>query len=264
MKMVGKQLSAARRAAGYTQRALSEHPDVPADEETIASIEQGRRLLQLELAEILDAVLDTKGTLAAGVDNMPEVDQFPLWAEKFMAQEQEAITISLYANQVFPGLLQTESYARNVFHNRVPGYTPEKIEALTTARIERQKILYAEDPPEVSYVIWEPVLRLTLSTNREDHRTQLLHVRACMDLPNVTVQALPLASAEHAALDGPFVLMETPDHQHIAYTETQRGSQWVSVPDDVSILASRYAMLRSQALTPQRSKAWLDELLGEE
>ncbi|MFI5807847.1 Scr1 family TA system antitoxin-like transcriptional regulator [Streptomyces sp. NPDC051561] len=263
MRMLGKQLSAARHAAGYTQRTLSEHDEVPVDEETIASMEQGRRLLKPDLAEIFDRVLDCKGTLSAGVDNLPEVDQFPLFAEKFMEQEQEAITMSLYANQVFPGLLQSEPYARSVFRSRVPGYTPEKIESLTTARIERHKVLHGEEPPEVSYVIWEPVFHLALSGGRTQHREQLLHVRACMDLTNVTVQVLLLESTEHAGLNGPFVLMETPEHQHVAYTETQRGSLWVSDPNEVSILASKYAMLRSQALTPKQSRVWLDGLLGE-
>jgi hypothetical protein len=67
----------------------------------------------------------------------------------------------------------------------------------------------------------------------------------------------------HAGLDGPFTLLETPDHLHLAYTESQRGSQWVSDPDEVSILARKYAMLRSQALSPQESRGLLGRLLGD-
>jgi hypothetical protein len=45
--------------------------------------------------------------------------------------------------------------------------------------------------------------------------------------------------------------------------ETQRGSQLVSEPDEVSILSRKYAMLRTQALNPEEAKSLLDRLLGE-
>jgi transcriptional regulator with XRE-family HTH domain len=93
MKMLGVQLGTARRAAGFTQRALGDRLMV--DEETIASIEQGRRPLKPDLAVLLDEVLGTKGLLSAGVENLPEIDQFPMWAELYVEHEREAIALSL-------------------------------------------------------------------------------------------------------------------------------------------------------------------------
>ncbi|WP_344561979.1 hypothetical protein [Streptomyces axinellae] len=43
-----------------------------------------------------DDILDTKGALSVAVENMPEVDKYPLWAEEFIDREQEAIVISSY------------------------------------------------------------------------------------------------------------------------------------------------------------------------
>ncbi len=261
MKMLGAQLAALRRAAGYTQRSLGER--VAADEETIASIEQGRRSLKADLAEVLDELLDGKGTQAAGVENLPEIDLFPLWAEEFLDHEREALALSSYENQVLPGLLQTEAYARAVFRSRVPVYDESEIEARTAGRIERQEILHHKVPPTVSYVVWEPVLRLPVG-GRQVHAEQLRHLRVCSELPGISLQFLPLNRTTHAGLNGPFVLLETPDHQHLAYYETQRGSQWVSDPSEVSIVARKYAMLRTQALTPEDSQGLLDRLLGEQ
>ncbi|MER5751365.1 helix-turn-helix transcriptional regulator [Streptomyces sp. NPDC002088] len=259
-KMLGVQLGTARRTAGMTQRELGER--LMLDEETIASIEQGRRPLKPDLAELLDEILGTKGLLAAGVANLPEIDQFPMWAELYVEHEREAIALSLYANQVLPGLLQTEAYARAVLRERVPAYNGDEVETKTSARVGRQDILHRTDPPTVSFVIWEPVLSLEIGS--PDMRIeQLRHLHACAELPSLSMQFLPLTSPSHAGLDGPFVLLETPDHQHLAYIEGQRGSQWVSDPDEVSILARKYAMLRAQALTPQESKDLLDRLLGE-
>ena len=261
MKMLGKQLAAARRAAGFTQRELGEL--VKLDEETIASIEQGRRSLKPDLAGLLDEILQTKGMLSAGVANLPEIDQFPMWAELYMEHEREAIALSWYDNAVLPGLIQTEAYVRAVLRNRVPAYDEDEIELRTAARLERQEMLRRKNPPTLSFIVWEPVLHMGIG-GAEVQAEQLRHLRTVTELPCVSLQFLPLNSPYHAGVDGPFTLLETPDHQHLAYTESQRGSQWVSDADEVSRLARKYAMLRTQALTTQDSTGLLDRLLGEQ
>ncbi|MFC9651724.1 MULTISPECIES: Scr1 family TA system antitoxin-like transcriptional regulator [unclassified Streptomyces] len=261
MKMLGAQVATFRRAAGYTQRSLGER--VVADEETIASIEQGRRPLKADFAEMLDELLDTKGALSVGVDNMPAIDQFPLWAEQYVDHERDAISLSSYQNQVVTGLLQTEDYARALFRGRVPAFDEDEVETKTAARIERQEILQRKAPPTLSFVLWEPVLRFPLG-GRKVHLDQLKHLRACAEIPGLSMQFLRLDRTANAGISGPFYLMETPDHQHLAYAESQQGSHWVSDPDGVSIMSLKYAMLRSQALTPEDSLDLLDELLGEQ
>ena len=261
MKMLGKQLGTARRVAGLTQTELGLR--VGLDEQTVASIEQGRRALKPDVAARADEVLDTKGMLAAGVANLPDVDQFPMWAEVYMEHEREAIALSWYDNAVLPGLLQTEAYVRAVLRNRVPAYDADEVETRTAARLERQEILHRRNPPTLSFVVWEPVLLMALG-GPEVRRGQLRHLREIAELPCVSLQFLLLSSPCHAGVNGPFILLETPDHQHLAYTESQRGSQWVSDADEVSRLARKYAMLRTQALTTQDSTGLLDRLLGEQ
>ncbi|MFG2520614.1 Scr1 family TA system antitoxin-like transcriptional regulator [Streptomyces sp. NPDC048527] len=261
MKMVGALLAVFRSAAGYTQRALAER--VVVDEETIASIEQGRRPLKADLAAVLDELLDTKGALATAVQNLPEVDLVPRWAEEFLDHEREALAISSYENQVLPGQLQTEAYARAVFRSRIPALDADEIEQYVAARIERQEIAHRRVPPTMSFVLWEAVLHDRLG-GRRVYTEQLRRLREWADLPGLTLQILPFGRTSHAALDGPFVLLETPEHQHLAYAETQRGSLLISNPDEVSILARRCAMLRSQALNPEDTKGLLDRLLGEQ
>ncbi|MFF1730743.1 Scr1 family TA system antitoxin-like transcriptional regulator [Streptomyces sp. NPDC058247] len=261
MKMVGSLVAVFRSAAGFTQRALAER--VVVDMETIASIEQGRRPLKGDLATVLDELLDTKGALATAVQNMPEVDLVPRWAEEFLDHEREALAISSYQNQVLPGQLQTEAYARAVFRSRVPALDADEIEQFVAARIERQEIVHRRVPPTMSFVFWEAVLHDRLG-GRRVYAEQLRRLREWADLPGLTLQILPFGRTSHAALDGPFVLLETPEHQHLAYAETQRGSQLISNPDEVSILARRCAMLRSQALNPEDTKGLLDRLLGEQ
>jgi transcriptional regulator with XRE-family HTH domain len=261
MKMVGALLALFREAAGHTQKSLGEIFVV--GEQQIASIEQGRRPLKPDLAEQLDELLDTRGALSTALSKLPEVDLVPLWAEEYLDREREAITISSYENQVLPGLLQSDAYARAVFHSRIPVLDEDEIEQLVGTRIERQAIFHRKEPPIACFVIWEPILRDRLG-GREVYVEQLRHLRRYAELPGLTLQVLPLGRSAHAALDGPFVLLETPEHQRLAYTETQRGSQLIAAPDEVAILTQRCAMLRSQALTPEDTRDLLDRLLGEQ
>ncbi|MEW1718378.1 helix-turn-helix transcriptional regulator [Streptomyces sp. NPDC093109] len=260
MKLVGKLVARFREAAGLTQRELAER--LNAHEETIASIEQGRRPLKPDMAEAMDRLLETKRALETAVENMPEIDLIPAWAEQYMDLESEAIALSWFENQVLPGLLQTKNYARAVFRTEVPTLDKDEIDVKATARLDRQKILHRKVPLMASFIISEAVLIDRLGGN-EVYRETLRHVRTCADLPGVSLQVMPLGRQSHAGLSGPFILLETPDHQHLAYAETQRGSLLISTPDDVSIVSRKYAMLRTQALNPEETKGLLDRLLGE-
>ncbi|MEU4039978.1 helix-turn-helix domain-containing protein [Streptomyces collinus] len=261
MKMVGALLALHREAAGYTQSALGQRSVL--GEEMIASIEQGRRPLKPDVAEQLDELLDTKGTLSVAVSRMPEVDLVPMWAEEYLAQEREAIVISWYESLLVPGLLQTESYARAVFSSRVPVYDDDEIDQFVAARIERREILHRKSPPTASFVIWEAALRDQLG-GREVHVEQLRHLRKYADMKGISVQVLPLGRTSHAGLEGPFILLETPEHQRLAYSETQRGSTLIGDPDEVGIVTQKYAMLRTQALNTEDTRDLLDRLLGEQ
>jgi transcriptional regulator with XRE-family HTH domain len=260
LRMVGRQLARFREAAGLTQRELAAEFNL--GEETVASIEQGRRPLKPDLAQRFDDRLDTKGALSVALDHLPEVDLIPAWAEEYMDLERDAIALSWYENQVLPGLLQTDRYARAVFRTDVPAPNEDEMEQLITRRLARQDILRRPVPPTISFVVSEAVLldRLGGDAVRQE---MLEHLLACTELPGITLQVMPLGRESHAGLSGPFILLETPDHQHLAYAEGQRGSQMISSPDEVSILARKYAMLRTQALNAEETRGLLKRLLGD-
>ncbi|QIK11531.1 helix-turn-helix domain-containing protein [Streptomyces sp. ID38640] len=260
MEVIGAQLAMFRINAGLTQRALGER--TTASEETIASIEQGRRALMPHLASEFDQLLRTGGALATGVGKLPPKDKYPIWAEEFIGYEQLAIALSWYEYGVLPGLLQTEDYARATFRSKIPLLDEETVERRVAGRLERQQILHRDKPVIASFVISEAIVASNLG-GREVMRAQISHLRSCADLNGVSIQILPLNREHHAGLNGPFVVLETPDHQHLAYTEAQRSSELISDPDEVSILAQKYGMLRMQALNAEETVGLLDRLLGE-
>lgn len=153
MKMVGKQVAAARTAKYLTQRQLGEL--VRLDEETIASIEQGRRTLMPNVAELMDQHLHLPGLLAVAAHGMPERDPSPPWAEEYMDLEKRAIVFNWYETLVIPGILQTESHVRALLRCRVPAFLPEELDRLTARRLARVHILHRQQPPSLAFVISE-------------------------------------------------------------------------------------------------------------
>ncbi|HWM36920.1 MAG TPA: helix-turn-helix transcriptional regulator [Streptomyces sp.] len=258
--VIGAQLGQFRKAARITQPALAERLCV--HEETIGSIEQGRRPLKPDLAAQLDELLDTKGVLAVAVANVPERERFPAFAQDFVENEQEALTLLSYENHVVPGLLQTEEYARAVFSCLYPPISPEEVEEWTSARLGRQRIFERKPwPPMMNFLLEEVTLHRPIGGS-EVLREQIRQLRRCAELPFLGLQIMPTSRQNHAGLAGPMVLLETPDHDHLAYIEGQHVSFLVDDPDQVSAYQQKYGMLRSQALTPDESVSLLDSLAG--
>ncbi|MEU3914375.1 helix-turn-helix transcriptional regulator [Streptomyces sp. NPDC029721] len=260
MKMVGKQVAAARISKNLTQKQLADL--IKVDEESIGSIEQGRRTLMPHVAELLDLHLGLPGMLTVAALGMPERDPSPPWSEEYMDLEKSAIAMSRYDCMVVPGLVQTETYMRALFRCNIPAHLPEEIESLTVKRLDRTKILHRKQPPSLTFVVSEAALRDRIGGDAV-YAEQVHHLLACMEIPQVTLQVLPLGLTYHPGTSGAFSMLETPEHEHIGYFEGQRGSKLIIDPGDVSILAQRYAMLRTQALNPQDTQAFLRQLLGE-
>ncbi|MFG2297371.1 Scr1 family TA system antitoxin-like transcriptional regulator [Streptomyces sp. NPDC048603] len=260
-RVIGALHGQLRKKAGYTQGRLAELLHV--DLETVASIEQGRRLLQPRLATQLDELLETGGLLSASLAKVPVRERYPAFAREFIEHEQEALSLLWYENQVVPGLLQTEAYAAAIFGCLFPPITPEETEQRIRARMDRQAVLDRKpSPPIIHVIVEEAVLRRPIG-GREVHRGQLQRLCQSAELPYLGFQIMPMGVDVHAALAGPVILLQTPEHESLAYLETQNMSFLADDPDEVHVLQLRYGMLRSQALTMEKSKGLLDDLLGE-
>jgi ATP-dependent protease HslVU (ClpYQ) ATPase subunit len=74
---------------------------------------------------------------------------------------------------------------------------------------------------------------------------------------------MPAAPGFHSGLDGPFVVVETSEHHHLGYIESQEVGCVVRDPAQVSALGLRYGKLRSQALNGVESTRLTERLVGE-
>ncbi|MFJ9538672.1 Scr1 family TA system antitoxin-like transcriptional regulator [Streptomyces sp. NPDC101225] len=257
---VGALVAHFRKRARLTQEQFAEAASVHVD--TVGSIEQGRLALQPDRAEQFDELLDTKGALALLVARMPVREKVVQFAQSLVDHEQEAMSLLSYETLVVPGLLQTRDYCHSVVGYRYPALGSETAEQWVESRMERQLVWQRERPPVGHFVIEESVLRRQVG-GPDVMRDQIRRILENTEPVHMSVQIMPGDRTPHACLDGPMVLLETPEFQRLVYLEVQRASFLVDDPDEVSDYHHKYGMLRSQALSPEASVRYLHGLLGD-
>lgn len=228
---------------------------------SIASFEQGRRIASPTFIDKADEILDARGVLRAMKEEVARA-QYPAFFRDAARLEAAALGIQVYANQGVPGLLQTEEYARAVFTMQRPLLDDEVIEQGLSARLARQEIYARRPAPLVSFVMEESVVRRPIG-GRAVLRGQLEQLLLIGQRRNVEIQVMPIDREDHAGMGGPFSLIDTPDGRRIAYAEVQSDSRLYCGQPKIRDLEARYGIIRSQALTPCESLAFVEELLGE-
>ncbi|EGX58550.1 hypothetical protein SZN_17332 [Streptomyces zinciresistens K42] len=264
-RALGRQIKVARVRAGMSQKELGDR--LGYGEETVSSVERGRRTPQPELLVAVDELLECGGLLASAVEDVERARsrrrvRHPEWFRDYARLERDAVELHYYGALSLPGLLQTEGHARAVFTARSPLLDEETIEQRLTARLARQEILTRWPPPLVTFTVEESVLQRPIG-GRDVHREQLKRLLEVAPLRNVELQVMPTDQPDHPSLGGPFTLLTPKGKPQVGYLEVQNVSRLVTDAEEVRILAARYGSIRAQALTPRESLALIERLLGD-
>ncbi|MFI0189992.1 helix-turn-helix domain-containing protein [Streptomyces sp. NPDC017082] len=257
--LFGRLLKRLRMQTGMDRAQLGSRTGYSAA--SIASFEQGRRIPNAKFIMQADEVLDARGVLADFTEGM-EAAQYPAFFQDAAALEKKAVTLYFFAVQGVPGLLQTEDYARAVFTMWRPLLDEATIEQRVAARLARQEVFERKPAPTMSFVMEESVVRKRLGGTAV-WRGQLEQMLLVGERRNVQIQIMPDDREEHAALAGPFSLIETEKGRRIAYMEAHKHSRLFTDRQAVRELEEQYSLLRAQALTPRDSLALVEKLLGE-
>ncbi|MET8678038.1 helix-turn-helix transcriptional regulator [Streptomyces sp. NPDC004647] len=260
LKSFGRQMKLFRERAALTQAELAAR--LGYGENLIASVEQGRRIARPELIDKVDEALGAGGVLRAMKEEVARA-RYPAFFRDFARLEADAVELHAYDNQVINGLLQTEEYARSVLAMRRPLLEEGTIEQRLAARMARQEIYSRRPAPLMSFVIEEVVLHRPIG-GKDVLRGQLEQLLILGQKRNVEVQVMPTAREDHAGADGPLILVLPRGGDELAYLEVQGRSTLVSPRDEVRAIASRYGIIRAQALTPRESLALIEKSLGEQ
>ncbi|MFE9675785.1 helix-turn-helix domain-containing protein [Streptomyces sp. NPDC006259] len=262
---LGKMLKRLRERKGLTQKEFGVLVGYGPD--AISSMERGVRLIRPEVLEKADALLDAGGML---LDAIPEVREamsrvrtrHPEWYRGYAALEAQSKALHVYSNQLVPGLLQTEGYARAVFSQWRPLLGEEAIEKRVVDRMARQQVFQPGGPsPTLSFVLDESVLLRPIG-GAEVHAAQLQNLVHIGSFRAVELQVMPMEREEQPSMDGPFNLLTVRKGEQVAYVEIHTYPRLITDAEEVRVLSERYGLLRAQALRPSESLDLIDKLRG--
>ncbi|MFE0465442.1 helix-turn-helix domain-containing protein [Kitasatospora sp. NPDC058965] len=220
----------------------------------ISNIETGTRTPPPDLPGLLDRALPKARGIFTRLYPLVETEGVADWARRYKELEPEANAHDTYAT-VVPGLWQTEEYALAQFRLGSPRATEEELRDLWEIRKQRQAILSRTHPPFVWTVLNEVAVRQMVGGPSVMKR-QVEGLVDVADGRNAHVQILPLERS-HGALGGPLTILNFDDGPRVAYCEGFRCGRLVEKPKEVSNLALVYDQLRTFALSPDESLAWL-------
>ena len=249
----GEELRRRREAAGLTQEQLSEMTIISRTH--IAHMEAGRRRPDIADARRLDKAL--------GPDDfferfLPTLDGKAV-AEHFaeaLEFEGLATVIRVYGAMLIPGILQTETYAREVLSSGSSPKSDGERDKLLVTRLERARILDNFDSPVMWAVIDEAALRRQIGT-RQTMCEQLCHIVRLGESRRIRVHVLPFSGGYHALLEGVVSLMWFKDQPPIAYVEGLNTGRVWELPEKVRQCQVDYDHALGDALSHRKSLAMI-------
>jgi transcriptional regulator with XRE-family HTH domain len=259
---LGEQLGMLRTAAGYaSHEALAK--TLQADRSTVTKIETGARPPNDKLlASWLDAcgatgqlraVFEGLGVLARAREDMARVKVAP-WFET----EAEAHTLRYWAPVIVPGLVQTEAYARELF--TAMSLDDAKVSEFLEVRLGRQAIIDRPDPPDITIVLWEPVLHHQIGSSAV-MRDQLARLIAMSHRPSVTIHILPSSLGANPGLGGAINLAATDDAPELLLSDGLVEDQLSQDPAVVRKARATFTSVRADALNRPDSRNTLTEAM---
>ncbi|MFE9840839.1 helix-turn-helix domain-containing protein [Streptomyces goshikiensis] len=256
---LGRQLKAWREAAGM--RVADFGARIQYGEDQVRKVEAGKRIPRPEYLDRADEVLGAAGKISAMRTDLEQV-RYPKRVRALAKMESQAVEIGVYNNHNIHGLLQTEEYASSLFAMRRPVYSPDEMERILAARMARRSIFERSPAPTLSFVQEAVTLRRPIGGTIVLRR-QLERLLEVAQLPNVEFQVMPTDVEDHAGMGGLIEVLKFEDGSAVGRSDGAFFGRPVSDPKQLRILELRYGIIRAQALTPPKSRAFIEELLGE-
>jgi transcriptional regulator with XRE-family HTH domain len=244
----GAELRRTREEAAMSREDLGKLAGYAAG--TIAQLEIGERFPQDKFVAWLDDHFQTD-RFRLIYDRLLRRDAYPESFRPWIDIEREATVLRSYELAVIPGLLQTAQYARALLRS-----AGNDVEAMVSARMERQAILERERPPSLIALISETGLRQTVGG--EDVMRQQLH-KVADAADRWIIQVVPLAAETYIHLAGSFAIA-TIDGSDVVYTPTQLSGYVVDSTELVADAMWRWEAIRSEALPRGQSRDLIVEL----
>jgi transcriptional regulator with XRE-family HTH domain len=231
----------------------------------VSKVETGTvRTTAAELSELLrlyradDATSERVQRLGEEARRKTSPARVPDWASKYLSLEASATEIKLFFADFIPGMLQTRDYARAMLSTSVivPPADVEQMAASRELRSERRRT----GAPLLWVVLGEEALRRTVG-GRQVQRGQLIRLRELAELPNVTIQVMPLSGGAHPALGMSFHLLDL-GQSWTVYIEGLTSADYL-VRQHIPAYTLAFDRLRVASLGDRESLAIINTIIDE-
>jgi transcriptional regulator with XRE-family HTH domain len=253
--MFAEELIAMRNQRGWTQEETAAKMLVSTS--TIANVESGYRAPTPAQAVKADEVFGTPGTFQRHERRMRGIP-FSVGFRPFQPHEAVARLIKTFQHSLIPGLFQTRAYAEAITET-YPETTAEVAKERVDGRMDRQAILFREDPPppRVHAILDEQVLHRNVGGSAV-MAEQMEHLIDLAMMPRISIQVIP-SDSPHAGLLGAFVVAETEQSPAIVYLDSALDGQVVESAAKAEAMDVVFRALQMEALTGSASLTRMKE-----
>ncbi|WP_165964543.1 helix-turn-helix transcriptional regulator [Actinomadura sp. KC216] len=222
---------------------------------SVCNMEAGRQRPQEHHLAKLDAKYGT-GMLLQLMLWFARMVHDPDWGRQLLRYEEQASAIRSYHGHTIPRQFQTEEYIGAL----VRAGTVDDPDAEIAERIARQRKLLGREKPAFSLVIMDEGVLASCVGGAAVMRSQLTHLRAVMDLPNVIIRFIPPSAGAHEGFDGPFQIISL-EGRDVAYAGAQNGGRLIEGPVEVRDMWTRLDRISAKALPDDASRALVEQYL---
>jgi transcriptional regulator with XRE-family HTH domain len=235
------------------------------------------KITKIEIGSAAPTILEAKALLRLYEASVEETDaalaltrearkrdpvRVPDWVRAAYGLEAQAAEIQTFEQDLVPGLLQTDDYARAVTAAADPTRSASEVERMVRLRRERRARLLGEAPPQLSVVLDEAVIRRKVGGAEVMHE-QLAQLIELAALPTVSLQVLPYDVGAHAAMGSAFTILRMPEGEHVVYLEDLWSADYVKGRQQVSAYSVVFDRITEVALDEKGTVAMIERVMGE-
>ncbi|MEC3974721.1 helix-turn-helix domain-containing protein [Amycolatopsis sp. H20-H5] len=264
--VLGRDLKELREKAGITREQVAAHLSWYVAK--ISKIEQGQATLK---ANDITALLTFYGADPEEVQRIQETGALARkrgsfgkvadWARQYLGLEGDAVALNVYDTELIHGLFQTPEYAQAVVSTSAVVAAVD-IPRVVESRMRRQVLLERQSPPEIHLILGEAALRREIG-GAAVLAAQIRRLVTVADLAHVTVQILPFAAGQHAALGSGFTLLTVPvgtSNKSWAYLEDLTRADLLDGDSHVNAYGLAFRTLTETALSARESISLMDSI----
>ena len=263
---LGQRLRMLRTERGMTVEEVAEK--LLCSTAKISRMETGARRPVLRDVRDLCALYEISETDADELMKLTQEAREPGWWTKYddlkltpyIGLEQEASTITAYCMYYLHGLAQTEEYARTIIKTIAPKIDPAILEQRVEARLRRQQLLEAKNPPRYRLLLDEAVLRRPVGAPAL-MAAQLDKLLELASSGKATVQILPFDIGPYSVADIGFTFIEYNDPMlsPMVFVEGLTSFMYYERSVDIARYRESIEYIRDSALTPRDTVQLLTE-----